>query len=191
MTVTPTSTLPIAPGAYTLDRNHSGVFFQIRHLGLSNVRGIFKAFDAGLTVGTTLETVTVDATVDLASVDTNQPDRDAHLLGTDFFNAETHPTMTFRSTRIRPASDDGYALEGDLTINGVTRPVVFDVDFNGSEVFPGDGRTHVGFSASGEIRRADFGVDFNLPLGLGKVALGERVRVDIDVQFVAPDSGEV
>jgi polyisoprenoid-binding protein YceI len=186
MTTSSATTLPIASGTYALDKDHSGVFFQVRHLGLSNVRGLFHTFDATLVVGDDLDSVEVSATVDLASVDTNQADRDAHLLGTDFFRTDVHPTMTFRSTGVRPARDAGYVLDGAVTINGITKPVTFDVDFNGADRHPGDGRVHVGFGATTELRRSDFGIDFNVPLGIDKVAIGDKVKVDIDAQFIAP-----
>lgn len=176
----------LAAGIYALDLAHSGVHFQIRHLGLSNVRGSFRTFDATLRVGAALDDVEVTATVDLASVDTGQPDRDAHLLTTDFFDADKNPTMTFRSTQISAVDDDRYELAGELTINGVTKPARFAVEFNGTEVFPADGSVHVGFSATGEVRRGDFGIDFNMPLGVDKLALGEKVKVELDIQFVAP-----
>ncbi len=180
-------TLPLEAGVWRVDPNHSGIHFRIRHLGLSNVRGRFDRFDASLTVGERLEDVRVDATVDMASVDTNQPDRDAHLRSTDFFSTDTHPEMTFHSTSVRPAGDEEYELDGELTINGVTRAVRFDVEFAGKEVFPADGKTHAGFSAATEINRDDFGVDFNMPLGMDKMALGQKVKVELDLQFVAPE----
>lgn len=181
-----TETLPIAAGTYALDANHSGIHFQIRHLGLSNVRGTFKAFDATLVVGEGLGSVEVSAAIDLSSVDTNQPDRDAHLLGTDFFSAEAHPQMTFTSTAVRALDAEEYELDGTLTINGIAKPVTLAVEFNGSEIFPADGTRHVGFSATAEIKRNDFGIDFNMPLGTGKLALGEKVKVELDLQFIAP-----
>src|SRR6266508_1714857 len=90
------------------------------------------------------------------AVDTNQPDRDAHLLGTDFFSADQHPLMTFRSTGIRVAGEGEGQLDGDLTINGVTRPVTLDVEFNGVETHPADGTTHAGFSATTTVNRDGF-----------------------------------
>jgi polyisoprenoid-binding protein YceI len=178
--------LPLAPGVWAVDTNHSGVHFRIRHLGLSNVRGRFDRFDATLKVGATLGDVAVDATIDMASVDTNQPDRDTHLRSTDFFSTDQHPEMVFHSTAIREHGDTEYELEGQLTINGITRPVTLEVEFNGIEVFPGDGKTHAGFSASAEINRDDFGVDFNMPLGMDKMALGQKVKIELEFQFVAP-----
>jgi polyisoprenoid-binding protein YceI len=131
--------------------------------------------------------VSVTAEIDMASVNTNQADRDAHLRSTDFFHADEHPTMTFRSTGVASEGDGRiYELVGDLTINGITKPVIRAVEFLGTEVFPVDQRVHAGFAATTEIRRRDFGVDFNMPLGIDKVGLGEKVKIELDLQFVAP-----
>jgi polyisoprenoid-binding protein YceI len=186
MTTTPvTTTLPLKPGVWALDKNHSGVFFVVRHLGLSNVRGRFDGFDATLDIGTSLAEVAITADVDLASVDTNNVDRDAHLRSTDFFDTEKHPVMAFRSTSVTGAGEN-YELAGALTIAGVTKPVTFDVDFNGTEIFPADQSTHAGFTATGTIRRSDFGIDFGIIAGAEKLMLGDKVKVELDMQFVAP-----
>jgi len=179
-----TTVLALPTGAFTIDTAHSGIHFQVRHLGLSNVRGLFKEFRASLIVGDSLEDVAVQAEVDLSSIDTNQADRDAHLLSTDFFNADANPTMTFRSTSVAQTGPQEYQMSGDLTINGVTGVIAFDVEFNGTEVHPADQSTRAGFSATGEVRRSDFGIDFNMPLGMNKLALGEKVKVELDAQFV-------
>ncbi len=184
--MTATTALALPAGTYTLDVHHSSVHFQVRHLGLANVRGAFKSFTATLAVGGTLADVVVDATIDLASIDTGQPDRDAHLLSTDFFDAARNPTMTFRSTSVTHVGDEFYDLTGDLTINGHTRPATFRTEFNGTEVFPLDQSAHVGFTATGEVRRGEFGIDFNMPLGAGKLAVGDKVKVELDIQFIAP-----
>jgi polyisoprenoid-binding protein YceI len=186
MTSASTKTLALPAGTYTLDPYHSSVYFQIKHLGLSNVRGTFKSFTAALVVGDTLADVVVEANIDLASIDTGQPDRDAHLLGTDFFDAARNPTMSFRSTSITQLDADRYDMTGELTINGRTRPATFRTEFNGTEVFPADQSVHVGFTATGEVRRGDFGIDFNMPLGVDKLAMGDKVKVELDIQFVAP-----
>jgi len=186
MTTETTGNLPIAPGIWKLDPNHSGVHFRIRHLGLSNVRGRFDKFDATLTVGDRLEDVAVEATIDMASVDTNQPDRDTHLRSTDFFSTDQHPEMTFRSSAVRAQGGNEYEVDGTLTINGIAKTVVLEVEFNGVEVFPADGSTHAGFSASAEVNRDDFGIDFNMPLGMDKMALGQKVKVELELQFIAP-----
>ena len=180
------STLPVTAGRWAVDPVHSGVFFVVRHLGLSNVRGRFNRFDATLDVGSTLADVAVRAEVDLASVDTNNADRDGHLRTSDFFDVETQPTMVFRSTSVTGAGDT-YQLVGDLTIVDVTRPVTLDVEFNGTDVFPVDQSLRAGFTAAGAIRRSDFGIDFGLVLGADKVLLGDKIKIDLDLQFVAPE----
>lgn len=184
--MTTTTAVALPAGTYALDPHHSSVHFQVRHLGLANVRGTFKSFSASLVVGETLADTVVEAVVDLASIDTGQPDRDAHLLTTDFFDAERNPTMTFRSTSIRQIDGDLYDMVGDLTINGRTCPVTFRTEYHGSEVFPLDGSVHVGFTATGQVRRNDYGIDFNMPIGVDKLAVGEKVKVELEIQFVAP-----
>jgi polyisoprenoid-binding protein YceI len=178
--------LPLVPGTWLLDAMHSGVHFKVRHIGLSSVHGRFNRFDARLTVGDTLAETSIESTIEMSSVDTNQPDRDAHLRGIDFFSADTHPLMTFVSTGIAAKGADTYGLNGDLTLNGVTRPVTLDVEFNGAETFPPDGSVHAGFSATATVNRDDFGVDFNAPLGADKFALGRKIAVELELQFVAP-----
>jgi polyisoprenoid-binding protein YceI len=125
------SNLPLAPGTWTLDPHHSSVQFKVRHLGLTNVRGRFNKLDSTLVVGESLDDSSLNASIAINSIDTNQADRDGHLLGTDFFSAEKHPELTFASTAIKPNGDDEYTAEGDLTINGVTRPVALAVEFTG------------------------------------------------------------
>ncbi len=179
--------LPLAPGRWTLDAAHSGVHFSLRHLGLTNVRGRFDVFDASLEVGTTLADVRVTADIDLSSVNTNNADRDAHLRNSDFFDTDRHERMVFRSTSISGGGDD-YELEGELTLAGVTRPVTLDVEFHGTEVFPADQSTRAGFAATGTIKRSDFGVDFGIVLGAEKLMLGDKIKVELDLQFIAPSA---
>ena len=139
-------------------------------------------------VGKTLADTRVEATIEMSSVDTNQPDRDADLLGTDFFSADQHPAMTFRSAGVRAAGDGEYQLDGELSLNGITRPVTLDVEFHGVETYPLDGSTHAGFSATTTVNRDDFGVDFNVPLGMDDFALGKKITVELELQFVAPET---
>src|SRR6202165_6086070 len=159
----PTQTAASAPaltqGRWTMDANHSAITFAIRHLGLSKVRGRFRAFAVSLNIAPSTADFEVVANIDLASIDTSNPDRDAHLRSTDFFNGDQHPTMTFRSTRIEPV-DDAYTMTGHLTLNGPPRSVPLDVESNGLVVVPADGRTHFGLSAVGELRRSEFGIEF-------------------------------
>jgi polyisoprenoid-binding protein YceI len=182
-TDTTTTTLPLAPGRWTLDTTHSTVSFWIRHLGVSKVRGRFDRFDASLAVGATPADVEVSATVDVASVDTGNADRDAHLRTKDFLDVERFPEMTFTSTAVSGTGGD-WTMEGRLTIAGVTRPVTLAVEFGGVQDFY-DG-PHAGFSAEGRIDRKDFGLEWTLPPGAPSFALGDQIHVQLDLQFVAP-----
>jgi polyisoprenoid-binding protein YceI len=185
MTTTETTTLPLATGTWAADPSHTTVGFTVRHLGLAKVRGRFDGVDANLVVGPDLASSSVTATVDLSTVSTGNADRDGHLQSSDFFNAEANPTMTFRSKAISGAGED-YVLTGDLTINGITHTVEFDVEFFGTSVFPMDQSTRAGFSASGAISRKDYAIEFNVPLGGDKVMISDKVALELDVQLVAP-----
>jgi polyisoprenoid-binding protein YceI len=182
------TTLPLTSGTWAFDAAHSGVTFKVRHLGLTNVHGRFNGVDAWLEVGDDLAATKFGATIDIATIDTNNADRDAHLLSTDFFSADTHPTMTFTSTGIREAGSEEFEADGDLTINGVTKPVTLAIEFTGAAVHPGDGKLHSGFIATTKVLRDDFGIDFNMPLGVDKFALGKKIDVEIDVQFTEPQA---
>jgi polyisoprenoid-binding protein YceI len=133
-----------------------------------------------------LESTTLRAVVDLASVDTGNADRDEHLRGSDFFDATRHPEMVFRSTAIEARGDGRYAVRGELTLNGVTRTEVLDVTFHGVENFPGDGSVHAGFEATARIDRRAYGVDFNVPLGAGGFVISDSIGIELDVQLLAP-----
>jgi polyisoprenoid-binding protein YceI len=182
------ATLPLATGTWAFDPSHSGVHFKVRHLGLNNVHGRFNGVDAWLVVGEDLSATAFGATIDIATIDTNNADRDAHLLSTDFFSVEANPTLTFTSTAIRETRTDEYEADGDLTINGITKPVTLAVEFTGAIEHPGDGKLHSGFIATAKVLRDDFGIDFNMPLGIDKFALGKKIDVEIDVQFTAPEA---
>ena len=182
---TTTSTLPLTTGTWTADPAHTTVGFVVRHLGLSKVRGRFDGVRAQLVVGDDLATSSVTAEIDMGTVKTGNADRDAHLTSSDFFNAETNPTMSFTSTSIT-GDGETYTLAGDITINGVTRPIELDVEFFGTSVFPMDQSTRAGFSATGTLSRKDFGIEFNVPLGGNKVMIADKVAIDLDVQLIAP-----
>ena len=187
MTTTPSAvSLPLIPGRWAVDTNHSSIGFTIRHLGVSKVRGCFTRFDADVAIGETLDTTTVTATVDVASLDTANADRDAHVLSPDIFDVAKRPTMVFRSTRIVGAGIE-YQVEGELTIGDITRPVTLAVELGGVESFPG-GPRHAGFEATTEVRRKDFGIDLAMPPGISAVALGDVVKVELDLQLLEPAS---
>jgi polyisoprenoid-binding protein YceI len=189
MTTTPaslTTTLPLAPGRWALDPAHSSVGFTIRHLGVSKVRGHFRRFDVDVVIGDTADATTVTAAVDVASLDTGNADRDAHVLSPDLLDVERRPTLAFRSTAVHGA-DHEWQLDGELTIGEVTRPVSLAVELGGASPFV-DGRVHAGFEARTEIRRSDFGIDLALPPGVNVVALGDVVKIELDLQLIQPDA---
>jgi len=183
-TNTTTSALPLAPGRWVLDPNHSAVGFTIRHLGVSKVRGHFRTFDAELVVGDDLASTSLTATIQIGSLDTGNSDRDAHVLSPDLLDVERRPTMTFRSTSITGSGHD-YEVAGELTIGEVTRPTTLTVEFGGTEPFPG-GPVHAGFEAYTEIRRKEFGIDIAMPPGVSGALLGDAVKVELDIQLLQP-----
>jgi polyisoprenoid-binding protein YceI len=184
-TTTNTQTLPLVPGRWAVDPNHSSVGFTIRHLGVSKVRGRFNTFDVDVVIGETLADTSVTATIDVSSIDTGNADRDAHVLSPDILDVTRRPTIAFRSTEIADAGDH-YEVVGDLTIGEITRPVSLEVEFGGLETFPG-GPRHAGFEATAQFRRKDFDIDVALPAGVGSVALGDVVKIEIDVQLLEPE----
>lgn len=183
-----TNTLPLAPGVWTLDALHCTVEFTARHMAISKVRGRFHTFNATVTVGDSLETSSLSATVDMSSVDTNNADRDAHLRNSDFFHVEQHPEMSFQSTAISSTGENTYDVVGDLTINGTARQEHLEVVFHGTETFPGDGSFHAGFEATATISRTDYGVDFNVPLGAGGFVISDKIGIELDIQLLAPQN---
>jgi polyisoprenoid-binding protein YceI len=175
-----TTPLPLIAGHWPLDAAHSRIGFAIRHLGVAKVRGLFREFDATLKVGETFDDTSISATVALASIDTANADRDAHVRSPELLDVEQRPHMSFVSQTISGAGSD-WSLLGDLTIGDVTRPVQFAVEFGGVADFV-DGTRHAGFEVTGELRRKDFGLGFG-PLGS---FLGDVVKIDLDFEFVEP-----
>ncbi|MCW2854588.1 MAG: polyisoprenoid-binding protein [Marmoricola sp.] len=167
----------IVAGTWTIDPIHSEVGFTVRHL-MTKVRGQFEKFEGKIVTGATLADTAAEASVDLNSVNTRDEQRDGHLRSADFFDTENTGPMTFTST-----SFDGTSAKGNLTIKGVTREVELDVEFLGFDTDPWGGR-RIGFEATTEINRKDFGVDFNIPLDGGKLLVGDKVSVTLSVQAV-------
>ena len=180
------STPTIPAGTWTIDPSHSEVGFSVRHLMVSKVKGNFETFAGTITVGDDPLDSSVTADVDLSSINTRDAGRDEHLKSADFFEVATYPELTFRSTSVAQTGR-GFAVTGDLTIKGTTKSVVLDLDFNGVGNDPWGG-TRAGFSASTEISRKDFGVDFNIPLDGGGVVVGDAVKVILEVEAVLQDA---
>lgn len=169
-------------GTWTLDPAHSELSFSVRHLAISKVRGTFHTFDVTVVVPEGGDDLQVDATVDVASVDTKMAARDEHLRTSDFFLVEQHPTMTFRSTSWEVDGDE-FRLHGELTMRGVTRPVVLSGEFGGVTT-DGYGNTKAGVSATTKINRQEFGVSWNAALEAGGMTLGDEVTVQVELQLV-------
>jgi polyisoprenoid-binding protein YceI len=178
-----TSTIPgLATGTWTIDPVHSEVDFTVRHLMVSKVRGSFKTFDGTITIAENPLESRVEAHIDASSVDTRDENRDTHLRSSDFFEVEKHPQITFVSTAVRPAGGD-YVVTGELTIHGVTRSVDLALEYNGVSSDPWGGQ-RAGFSASTEISRGDYGIEFNMPLDGGGVVVGDKIKINIEIEAV-------
>lgn len=174
--------LPTA-GVFALDPAHTQFGFTARHLMVSKVRGHFGEFSGTVTVADEITDSVVEITIQAASISTNDPNRDAHVRSDDFLGADQYPTLKFVSTSIEHKSGAKYVVTGDFTVRDVTRPLALDVEFEGLIQDPW-GNQRLGFSASGEIDREEFGVKFNAALETGGVVVGPKVRLDVDAEAV-------
>ena len=179
-----TTALPtgLTAGTYAIDPSHTTAAFSVRHAGIAKVRGTIAVTGGTITVGEDLESSSVTATLDAASVNTGNADRDNHLRSADFWAADERPTWTFESTSIT-ADDGDYVIAGDLTINGVTRPVELETEFAGTATDP-FGNARAGFEAELEISRADFGLTWNAALEAGGFLVGDKVKISLDVSAI-------
>lgn len=169
---------------YNVDRGHSAVMFEIRHL-LTKARGQFKDFEGTFSFDEkALDKSKVDFTVKVASIDTNDTKRDDHLRAADFFDVEKFATMTFKSKALKAAGKGKYKLSGDLSLHGVTKPVTFDLEYLGSDKDPW-GNDRASFSAAAKINRKDYGLVWNKTLESGRLLVGEDVDVKLEVEGTA------
>jgi polyisoprenoid-binding protein YceI len=169
-------------GTWKADPVHSEIAFSVRHLMVSKVRGRFTRYDVTIVTGGDPLASTVTATIDLTSVDTGNEQRDNHLRSADFLEIEKYPTMSYRSTGIR-RTDDGWVVDGELTLHGVTRQVPLAGEVNGFVPDPWGGQ-RAGFSATAQINRRDFGIDISVPMDGGGVALGDKVSISLEIEAV-------
>jgi polyisoprenoid-binding protein YceI len=177
-----TETVAVAAGTWDIDPVHSEVSFAARHMMVSKVRGRFTSFSGEIVTGERFLDSSVTASIDLASVTTNNDQRDEHIRSADFLDVATHPTMTYRSTGVRADGGD-HVLEGELTLHGVTRSVPLQLELTGSGP-DAYGGTRSGFSATATINRSDFGIDISLPLDGGGVVVSDKIQIQLDVQGV-------
>jgi polyisoprenoid-binding protein YceI len=181
-----TASAPSAAGTTTwnIDNSHTLVEFSVRHLMISTVKGRFGEVSGKVVAHDAAPAqAQIDVTINAASIDTREPQRDAHLRSADFFDAENFPTLTFRSTRIEKASGDDLKVTGDLTIRGTTREVVLDVTSEGRVKDPWGGE-RAGYSATTKIKRSDYGLTWNVALEAGGVVVGDDIKIALEVELV-------
>jgi len=175
---TPTTT-------WNIDPIHSVAEFKVKHMMISNVKGHFPKVTGMLSLDESdLANSRVEASIETASIETRDPQRDTHLKSADFFDVEKFPTISFKSTSVIIVKDDKLAVEGDLTIRGVTRKVLFSVEGPTPAAKDPWGNTRVAVSASTKINRKDFGLTWNAALETGGILVGEEVTITLDIQFV-------
>lgn len=166
-----------------IDPSHSKVQFKVKHLMISNVLGSFKEFEGKASmVENDFSTAVVNFSINTASIDTETPDRDAHLKSADFFDVEKFPKIEFEGKGMTAKDEDNYELTGNLTIKGVSKPVTLAVEFGGIMSDPW-GNKKAGFSVTGEINRKDWGMTWNAALEAGGVLVGEKIKLMCDVEF--------
>jgi polyisoprenoid-binding protein YceI len=176
--------------SYAIDPTHSRMGFVVRHLGFSKVRGSFEQFEGTVEMESdALSTLRAEAAIQAASVNTNEPKRDAHLRSADFFETDTYPTLTFRSTEVRDVDGDTFTLVGELTMHGITRTVAFKAEYIGTSADPWGG-TRVGFEATTKVNRKDYGLNWNVALEAGGWLVSEDVEIVLEVQAVQQQPGQ-
>jgi polyisoprenoid-binding protein YceI len=178
-----TQTALPASGTWALDTTHTEVSFTARHLMVTKVRGRFPIQSGTVTIAENPLESSVVAVIDVAGVNSGEQGRDDHLRNSDFFEVEKYPTITFRSTKVEAAGGGEYKLTGDLTIKDVTRPVTLDLEYLGTVASPwGDQRA--GFSATAEISRKEWGIEYNMALEAGGVVIGDKVKLNIEAEAI-------
>ncbi len=169
---------------WNIDPGHSGIEFGVKHLGIATVRGRFLKFGGVVEADAAGQPKRLEVTIDPASVDTNQAERDAHLRSPDFFDVAAHPTMTYRSTGIRPSGPHTFEIDGELTLRGVTKPVRFTASVEPAVADPW-GNQRIAGQASGTISRKEWGLTWNSVLEAGGFLVGDEVRFSLEVEVVA------
>ena len=177
------SATEIQTSTYTIDPAHSSVEFAVKHLGIASVKGTFATFEGTLVLGDSLAGAQAYGTVEVASIDTKESTRDDHLRSADFFDAENHPQLTFRSTAIRPIDDETFDIVGDLTMHGITRELTLRAELQGTEIDPW-GNERIGVEVKGQLNRSDWDMRFNQVLGSGNVLVSDKVKLSLDISAV-------
>jgi polyisoprenoid-binding protein YceI len=170
---------------WKIDPAHSSAEFKVKHMMISNVKGSFSGITGTLVEDTTDPSKSsIDASIDVNTITTGDPQRDAHLKSAEFFEVDTYPQMTFKSTTVERQGEGEYKVAGDLTIHGVTKPVAFAVEGPSAPGKDPWGNTRIGLSATAKINRKDFGLAWNAALETGGILIGEDVTITLEVQFL-------
>ncbi|MGH9043198.1 MAG: YceI family protein [Acidimicrobiia bacterium] len=186
-TATPTATTGLS-GTYAIDASHSRIGFVARHAMVTKVRGSFNEYEgSGWFDAEDPTRSSLQLTIQAASIDTRNADRDAHLRGNDFFAMDEYPEIRFVSTAVEAVGDDSYRVTGDLTLRGVTKPVTIELEYTGVAIDP-FGNQRVGFEGKATVNRKDWGVTWNAPLETGGVLIGEKVTLEFEVSAIKADA---
>jgi polyisoprenoid-binding protein YceI len=183
MSATSTTTTIVPTGTWTVDPAHSKIGFAVKHMGIATVRGEFTEFEGTLEIPEDLSSARAYGTVKAASVDTNEPQRDDHLRSVDFFDAAQYPELRYESTSVERLDDETFRITGDLTLHGVTRELVLEAVFEGTDVDPW-GNERVALEVVGKLSRGDYDMKFNQALGSGNVLVSDKVTLALDISAV-------
>lgn len=179
--------LAVGARTWVIDPAHSTAEFAVKHMVFTTAKGVFRELEGKLEFDEVNPgTAKVEATIQVASIDTREPNRDAHLRGDDFFNAERYPTITFRSNRVEVAGEGRAQVYGDLTIRDVTKEVVLDTEYHG-QLIDAYGNPRAAFTAGTEISRKEFGLKWNALLETGAAVVADKVRISLDIAAVRQD----
>jgi polyisoprenoid-binding protein YceI len=178
-----TTTTIVPTGTWAADTAHSSIGFSVKHLGIATVRGSFGEFEGTLEIGDDLASAKVKGSAKVDSIDTSEPQRDAHLKSADFFDAENHPELTFESTSVREIDGETFEITGDLTMHGVTKPITLKAEVQGTETDPW-GNERVGLEITGKLERSDWNMKFNQALGSGNLMVSDTVKLALDISAI-------
>jgi polyisoprenoid-binding protein YceI len=181
--ISTSKTTQVPTGTWSVDPTHSTIGFSVKHLGIATVRGNFGQFEGTFEVGDDLSSARAYGTVQAESVDTNDAGRDEHLRSADFFGVEANPQLRFESTEIRPLDEETFEIDGNLSMNGETKPVRLTAVILGTETDPW-GNERVGLELIGQLNRSDWNMTFNQALGSGNLLVGEKVKLELDISAV-------
>jgi polyisoprenoid-binding protein YceI len=174
------------PGVWVIDAAHSSLAFEARHMVVTRMHGRFRSFSGEFHIAEIPDESSVEVTIDAASLDTTNDAADGSLKSDRFLDVEKYPQLHFRSTKVDHVEADRWQVRGDLAIKGVTRPITLDATFQGAVAVPRGVRAKLSFLATGEFDRRDYGIDFNIPIPTGGWVVGNRVRLELDVEADLP-----